>query len=374
MIDFLLKKHPEFLKKFREYSREGDVFCEAVDDYIKKKEIEIYPLSEKIQTTYNTSFIYNDNDFDITFSDASNFILAKNKATEDDGTKKAHIFIFNKIGRTKMNCHILDFKENPFPIDFLPTGIGSVEHFFNDEKNSTIHELKFGTWEPSIDKSKTHFNSILNLFPAVLNKEEPSIEIKFIQDEKNTTIDIQFNSGKSQADNFYIAFQIDRKMSNFLISADKDPIKLKIHITKYLKKTILYLIHDSISEWLSQSIDLKKILYEADSEEVKITYEPLFLPPQEIYQNLNDIKKEHESTNYPTQNPPILKEPEVIKKDSAPNFMQAKVHPKLEELDEIEKCTESESRVRGNPNQKIKNPEAKSVQMQDWIVTRRVFR
>ena len=86
MIDFLLKKHPEFLKKFREYSREGDVFCEAVDDYIKKKEIEIYPLSEKIQTTYNTSFIYNDNDFDITFSDASNFILAKNKATEDDGS------------------------------------------------------------------------------------------------------------------------------------------------------------------------------------------------------------------------------------------------------------------------------------------------
>ena len=56
MIDFLLKKHPEFLKKFREYSREGDVFCEAVDDYIKKKEIEIYPLSEKIQTTYNTIY------------------------------------------------------------------------------------------------------------------------------------------------------------------------------------------------------------------------------------------------------------------------------------------------------------------------------
>jgi hypothetical protein len=39
MLDFLLKKHPEFLKKFREYSKEDDVFCEAVDNHIEKKEI-----------------------------------------------------------------------------------------------------------------------------------------------------------------------------------------------------------------------------------------------------------------------------------------------------------------------------------------------
>ena len=100
MLDFLLAKYPKFLNKFREYSREDDIFCQAVDDYIQKKEIEMHPLSEKIQTTYNTSTTYNGNDFDITFSDASNFILAKNKTIEDDRTNQAHIFIFNKVGRT----------------------------------------------------------------------------------------------------------------------------------------------------------------------------------------------------------------------------------------------------------------------------------
>lgn len=382
MIDFLLKKHPEFLKKFREYSREGDVFCESVDDYIKKKGIEIYPLSEKIQTTYNTSAEYNGNDFDVTFSDASNFILAKNKTIEDDGTKKAYVFIFNKIGRTKMNCHIHDYKQNPFPIDFLPNGIGSVEHFFSDEKNSIIHELKFGTWESSSDNFKTHHNSILNLFPVVLKKEEPSIEIKFIQDEKDTTVNIQFNSGKSQADSFYIDFQIDRNKSDFLISSSKDPIKLKKHFSKDLKEAILSLINDSISEWLAQSIDLEKLLYEADSEEIKITYESFFLNPKEACFNLNKIKKEYEPANSPAKTPPFSEESEEIKKDFVPNFVQVKIHPTEEELQEIEKCHGGESRVVSRlahieeefPNPKIQNPQAEKTKIQDWIVTKRAFR
>lgn len=376
MLDFLLKNHQEFLQKFREYSREGDVFCEAVDDYIKKKEIEMHPLSEKISTTYNTSAEYNGNNFDVTFSDTSNFILAKNQVIEDDGTQKAYVFIFNKIGRTKINCHIVDYKQNQYPIDFLPNGIGSVEHFFSDEKNSIIHELKFGTWELYRDNFKTHNSSILNLFPVVLKKEEPSIEIKFVKDEKNTTIDIKFDSGKSKAENFYVAFQIDRKMSNFLISANKDSLKVKKHISKDLKETVLSLINDSISEWLGQSIDLEKLLYEADSEEIKITYEPFFINPREVYLDLNKIKKEHDSANSPIKTPPFSEESEETKKDSLPSFFQVKIHPTEAELQEIEKCDEGESRIAsrsGNvekkiPDKKIKNPQVRNINQEtSWV-------
>lgn len=348
MLDLLLEKYPKFLNKFREYSREDDVFCEAVDVYIREKDIEMHPLSEEIQTTYNTNTSYNGNEFDITFSDASNFILAKNKTTEDDHTNQAHIFIFSKVGRTKMNCHIRDYKENPFPIDFLPTGIGLVENFFNEEKNLIVYELKFGTWEPSDAQNTTPLNSILNLFPVVLKKDEPSIVIKFIQNEEDSRIDIQFNSDKSGADNFYIDFRIDKKMSILKISAEMDPIKLKNHASEDLEKTITSLINDSVSEWLSQSIDLENLLSEADSDEIKIIYAPAPHASQKIYRNLNEIKK-----------------------DSGPNFIKAKIHPKLEELDEIEKCTEGESRVRSNPNQKIKNPEAENLKIREWIIGKR---
>ena len=327
MLDLLLEKYPKFLNKFREYSREDDVFCEAVDVYIREKEIEMHPLSEEIQTTYNTNASYNGNEFDITFSDASNFILAKNKTTEDDYINQAHIFIFSKVGRTKMNCHIRDYKENPFPIDFLLTGIGLVENFFNEEKNLTVYELKFGTWEPSDAQNTTPLNSILNLFPVVLKKDEPAIEIKFIQDEKNTTIDIQFNSGNFQNENFHLAFRIDKRMSEFLISASGDGEEIKKYMRENHRESTQSLINDSISEWLSQSIDLKKLLYEADSEEIKITYEQIPTPK--------------------------------------------KIHLKLEELEKIEKCDQGESRVRSNPNQKIKNPEAENLKIREWIIGKR---
>lgn len=327
MLDFLLKKHPEFLKKFREYSKEEDVFCEAVDNHIKEKEIEMYPLSEEIKTTYGTNFLYNGDDFEITFSDSSNFILAENTKIENDGTKKAHIFIFNKIGRTKMNCHICDFKENPFPLDFIPTGIGAVEHFFCDEEKSIIHELRFGTWERTFDSRQLYSNSILNLFPSVLKIDAPAIEIKFIQDEKNTTVDIQFNSGNFQNENFHLAFRIDKRMSEFLISASGDGEEIKKYIRENHRESTQSLINDSISEWLSQSIDLKKLLYEADSEEIKITYEQIPTPK--------------------------------------------KIHLKLEELEKIEKCDQGESRARSNPNQKIRNPEAGEIKTKDWIIGKR---
>ena len=359
MLDFLLAKYPKFLNKFREYSREDDIFCQAVDDYIQKKEIEMHPLSEKIQTTYNTSTTYNGNDFDITFSDASNFILAKNKTIEDDRTNQAHIFIFNKVGRTKMNCHIRDYKENPFPIDFLPTGIGLVEHFFNEEEDLIIYELKFGTWEQSDAENKTSLNSILNLFPAVLKEDAPSIEIKFVQDKNNTTIDIQFNSGESKADNFYINFRIDEEIPNLLISTEIDPKQLNNHVVKYLNNIILSLVKDSISNWLSQSIDLNTLLQKDYRYGININYKSPFLAPQEVYPNLDEVKN-HGAINYPTETPPIL--------------IQAKIHPKLEELDEIEKCAEGESRLRSNPNQKIKNPEAKNVEIKSWITEKKFFR
>ncbi len=50
----------------------------------------------------------------------------------------------------------------------------------------------------------------------------------------------------------------------------------------------------------------KKLLYEADSEEIKITYEPFFIHPQEVYLDLNKIKKEHDSANSPIKTPPFL--------------------------------------------------------------------
>jgi hypothetical protein len=315
MLDFLLKKQPDFLGKFHQHSKEIDIFRSATEEYIKKEKIEVKPLSDIIDTTYMTDVPYNGEEFELFFSDSSNFILAKNKRSELDDTKKAHIFIFSKVGKIKMNCHICEFNENSFPVDFLPTGLGAIEHFFCNEEDSIIHELKFGTWKLSSDPNKIKSKSILSLFPAVLDEDKPSIQIKFIREKITTMIEIEFNSGKSQDESFYIICKIDNAEPSFIISTKTDHKELKEHIIENPMISTKMLVYDSISSWLSESVYVEKFLDKIDFEKSKI----------------------------------IIKQPAVMT-----------IHPTLEELKRIESLDDGESDSRGRPNEMACSPKIKS--------------
>ena len=370
MLDFLLKNQPEFLQKFRQYSKESFVFLEAVNDYIEEEKIIKTDLSNEIALTYLFDKTFGEEDFKITFSDNLNFILAKNKLIEEDGTCKAYIFINNAIGSTKMNCHVIDYNKNSFPIDFTLEGIGSVEHFFLNKGLLEIHELKFGTWCPPNQAEEFRNGRILNLFPAILNKDEPSIEIRFSKSEENMVFQFQFNSGKpkeegAQRDDFNIAFTINKQRSDFLISSYKDPTELRSYMIADIKNSTQSLIYDSVSNWLSRSIDIKNILSEADSEEIKITYE--ILPEKFLDQLQEAMISELLSQAVVLENLPFKAD---IKESKIPRDP----HPAEEELQEIEKCDEGESRARSNPNQKIKNPEAKNVEIKNWFTEKKLLR
>ncbi len=360
MLDFLLKNQPEFLKKFREYSQENFVFYKVVEDYIKEEGITTTPFSDKISTTHIFDKTHNDNVFEITFSDNLNFIMAKNKIVEEDGTCKAYILIDNQSGSTKMNCHVNNYSKNPFPIDFTLEGVGSVEHFFLNEDFSKIHEIKFGTWRfPNEEEFRS--GRILNLFPAILRKDQPSIEIEFSQAKDNVAFQIQFNSGnsreeESQISDFNICFSIDKTRSDYLISAYRNPVELRSYMIANLKDATQKLINDSISKWLSGEIDIKNILSEADSDEIKITYEILSDKSCDHLQSQEDMTSEFHAR--------------LCSK------IPRKPHPTEEELQEIEKCDEGESRLISRPaniekkfpNQKAKNPQIRNINQEtSWV-------
>lgn len=361
MLDFLLKNQPEFLKKFREYSQENFVFYKVVEDYIKETGITTTPFSDKISTTHIFDKTHNDNVFEITFSDNLNFIMAKNKIVEEDGTCKAYILIDNQSGSTKMNCHVNNYSKNPFPIDFTLEGVGSVEHFFLNEDFSKIHEIKFGTWRFPDEAEEFRSGRILNLFPAILREDQPSIEIRFSQAKDNVAFQIQFNSGnsreeESQISDFNICFSIDKTRSDYLISAYRNPVELRSYMIANLKDATQKLINDSISKWLSGEIDIKNILSEADSDEIKITYEILSDKSCDHLQSQEDMTSEFHAR--------------LCSK------IPRKPHPTEEELQEIEKCDEGESRLISRPaniekkfpNQKAKNPQVRNINQEtSWV-------
>lgn len=313
MLDFLLKNQPEFLEKFREYSKENFVFKEAVIDFMTSNQIAQMPISDEIITTTTFDTYYGGENYEVVFSDNLNIIIATNYKLEEDNAYKAQILITNKIGSTKMNCHAVNYKSNPFPIDFTLEGIGAVEHFFLNEGNSKIHEIKFGTWRLP-NESEFAKNKILNLFPAILEENLPSIEIKFSKEEDNENILIHFKykSGKvivDEIDNedFDISLKINKKKSEFLISAYRNPDELKLYIRENIKDATHAIVYDSISKWLSTEVELDDILAKADSEEIKITY-----------------------TNFSLNS-------------------SRKPHPTEEEIQQIEKCDPGESRTSSRP-------------------------
>ena len=337
MLDFLLKNQPEFLKKFREYSKECFVFVDAVIDHMMKENITKTPLSDEINASYSFDNKYGGNDFKVIFSDNLNFILAKNKMIETDATSKAYILIDNIVGSTRMNFHLVDYKDNPFPIDFTVVGLGSVEHFFLNEDNSKIHEIKFGTWRFPNEKELAD-NKILNIFPSILQEDLPSIEIKFSQENEIIMIDFTYNAGivegaESDKESFNICFKLDKKKSKFSISAHKDPHELRMYMIENFKDATQKLVFDSISEWLSQSIKLEDILAKADSDQIEVTYG--------IFSQKN-----------------------------------AKIHPTEQELQKIEECEEGESRITSRPrnlesrvpSQKTSNPHFKKVDSDNWWI------
>ena len=332
MLDLLLENQPEFLEKFREYSKECFVLKDIVADFMMTNEIPQKSLDDEIITAKTFQTRCGGNDFELTFSDNLNIIIGKNIESKKDNTLKAQILFNNKVGSTKMNCHITDYQENSFPVNFTLEGIGTVEHFFLNEDNSKIHEMKFGTWcFPS--ESEIAENKILNLFPAILQKNLPSIEIEFSQEKENIIIHFKYNSGKlrdGEFDNedFEIGLKINKKKSEIFISAYKYTDELKSLIREDVKDTMQKMLFDSISEWLSQEVNLGEILEKTDCDQVQITY-------------LNLSKK------------------------------TPKIHPTEKEIQEIEKCDEGESRIVSRPMvhllQKENSRNIKNCSRQDWI-------
>lgn len=358
MLDFLLKNQPEFLQKFREYLKEEDVFNEAVIDYIKEKEIEMNSFSNSLEATYYFDKTYNGKDFGVTFSDNSNFILAKNKKIEDDKTYKAYIFIYSDTGSTRMNCHVNNYSKNLFPLDFTLEGIGCVEHFFLNETEAKIHEFKFGTWRLPHPAEESSENKILCLFPAILREDQPSIEIKFSQEDDNIVIQMLYNSGESPKNKFNICFQIDKKKSDFFISTSKNPAELESHVTANLRGSIQQLVSDSLSEWVSHNINLEELLFRANSTQPVINYAILledFVVKTEPKQSKNHLHK--------------------VSPDQAHVLLHT-IHPAEKELREMEKSGKVEAGFTTRlahfeqqaPNQKTKNPQAKNVTKEDWWV------
>lgn len=374
MLDLLLKNQSEFLKKFREYSKENFVFYEVVEGYIKEEGVTTTPLSDKISTTHIFDKTYAGNVFEVTFSDNLNFIMAKNKQIEDDNTCKSYILIDAEAGSTRMNCHITSYYQNSFPIDFTLEGIGSVEHFFQNKDSSKIHEIKFGTWRFPNEAEEFCGGRILNLFPAILREDEPSIEIRFSEGNENIAIQIQYDSGKFKEDeygkdNFNIDIKIDKKRSDYLISTYRNPVELRSYMIANLKTATQTLVNDSISKWLSGEIDIKNILSKADSDEIKITYEILPYKSCDHTFSQEVMISELLSWAMHLKNFPL-------KTDIKESKIAPKPHPTEEELRKIEKCDEGESRSVSRPayyeekipNQKTKNPQVRNINQEtSWV-------
>ena len=109
-------------------------------------------------------------------------------------------------------------------------------------------------------------------------------------------------------------------------------------------------------KWLSGEIDIKNILSEADSDEIKITYEILSDKSCDHPQSQEDMTSEFHARLY--------------------SKIPRKPHPSEEELQEIEKCDEGESRIVSRPaniekkfpNQKAKNPQVRNINQEtSWV-------
>jgi len=332
MLDILLQNYPEFLAKIRTTFKEGDVFQGLVADYIHENDIETLPITTESSATFSTNFKYHGDEYETTFSDNLNFIIAKSINTTEDDSCKAYVYIFNKIGNSKMNCQVANFDEIIFPINFIPHGIGAIEHFFCNDENSIVHQISYGTWRKFKD-CEINDQKLLNIFPATLDENYPSIKVSFVENDNVKNFSIIFKSGHSRDEDFNIDIIIDNDHIKLMIDSKKFVDELKLLFLKNIHSNVIDLLEDCISDWLSQSFNR-----------------------DEFYEGLKD-----KIANISISDPSLLR---LLPLDIDPqNFLSflplpqrivpevsIKPHPSIEELDEIEKTHDGESRVRSNPN------------------------
>jgi hypothetical protein len=332
MLDILLQNHPQFLAKIRATFKEGDVFQGLVADYIDENDIKTFPITEETSSTFTTNFKYQGDEYVTSFSDNLNLITAKNINPLEDDSCKAYIYIFNKIGNSKMNCHVANFDEINHQINFIPRGIGSIEHFFCNEGNSIVHQISFGTWR-SFRDDETHEQKLLNIFPVTLDENYPSLKVSYVEKDNIKSFSIIFNSGHSKDEDFTIDIVIREDVLKLIIDSKKFTDELKILFKKNIQSTVMDLLEDCISDWLSQSLNRDE-LYES-------------LKDKMINISIGDPSL---SRLLPTDIDPqnflsLLSLPQKI----APE-VSLRPHPSIEELEEIEKTSEGESRIRSNPD------------------------
>jgi hypothetical protein len=333
MFNFLLKNYPQFLADLQKTFKEGDVFQELIGDYIEEKQLKILPITDEATSTYSTFFKYDDGEYFTTFSNNLNFILAKNIKSTEHGNNKAYAYILNVAGKSKMNCFITDFEKNKHPLNFIPSGIGSIEHFFNDDEDIIIHEITFGTWKLS-PKAESDHDKVLNIFPIVLDKNQPSMKISSVKNYKGTSFKIKFESGLGKEDNFDIDIFIDNQDIKMIIDVQKPSVEMEQFLKSDGQNSVSELIDGCISDWLSQSIDKSKLYEDLEGKTAGIILRGKI-----------------------TQLPAV---PDAI----------LKPHPTIAELSLIEEVSEGESRERSNPNcpaVTVSKPQEVSSNHLSWI-------
>lgn len=332
MLDILLKNHPEFLAKIRITFKESDVFLGLVNDYIDENDIKTLPITTESSATFSTNFKYHGDEYETTFSDNLNFIIAKSINTTEDDSCKAYIYIFNKIGNSKMNCYVVDYDDVNCPTNYIPQGMGSIEYFFCNDENSIVHQITYGTWRKFKD-DEAHEQKLLNIFPATLDENYPSIKVSFVENDNVKNISIIFNSGHSRDEDFTIDICIDNDFIKLNIDSKKFVDELKLLFSKNIHSNVIDLFEDCITDFLSQSFNrdefyesLKdKIAHISISDLSTFRLLPLDIDPHNFLS--------------------FLPLPQRIVTETS-----IKPHPSIEELDEIEKTHDGESRVRSNPN------------------------
>jgi hypothetical protein len=332
MLDILLQNHPGFLAKIRTTFKEGDVFPGLVDYYIDENDIKTLPIATDSDATFSTNFNYNGDEYETTFSNNLNFIIAKSINPAEDNYRKAYIYIFNHIGSSKMNCYVVDYDDVNCPTNYIPQGMGSIEYSFCNSENSIVHQISYGTWRKFKD-DEAHEQKLLNIFPVTLDENYPSIKINFVEKDNVKNFSIIFNSGHSRDEDFTIDICIDNEFIKLNIESKKFVDELKLLFLKNIHSNVIDLFEDCISDWLSQSFNRDEF-YESLKDKIahiSISDTSRFrLLPLDI-----------DSLNFPS----LLPLPQRIEQE-----VSLKPHPSIEELDEIEKTHDGESRVRSNPN------------------------
>ena len=318
MFNFLLKNSPEFLEKLRENFREDDAFRELVDDYIEEKQLEITPITDEATSTYSTFFEYEGDKYFTTFSNNLNFILAKNIKATDHVGNKAFVYISSSAGKSKINCSIANYEKNKHPLNFIPSGIGSIEHFFSDDEDSIIHEITFGTWKLSANADSDQ-EKVLNIFPIALDRSQPSMKISYVQNSEGASFSIKFESESAKEDNFDIDIVINDNDMKIIIDIKKPSAEIEQFLKGDGKSSVSELIDSCISEWLTQSIDKTKFCENLQGKVAGII--------------IKGKSYNGSITQLLTVSDPL-----------------SKTHPTIDELSLIEKTSEGESRERSNPH------------------------